>query len=222
MFRLRFTIDCQPRTKNGQPPQRTTGVARTNSTQVRARSEISLSSGAPRRFAPIAARRIGIVSSGFSSSFAEMTRGSSAIPQIGHDPGSERTISGCIGHTYSVLADGTVGRAASNAIPHLGHAPGIVWCISGSIGHMYSATAALGLEGAAALGCMGTVFRTGAAAGEMSVSIGLVPFQLDPARGSACDWLCGGLGENLVQIVGTALVAPEGVARSRYCCGAAS
>src|SRR5712671_5632318 len=38
--------------------------------------------------------------------------------------------------------------------------------------------------------------------------IGLVPFQLDPARGSAqraCDWLWGGLVENLVQIVGTAL-----------------
>src|SRR5438445_2044677 len=36
----------------------------------------------------------------------------------------------------------------------------------------------------------------------------LVPFQLDPARGSAqraCDWLWGGLVENLVQIVGTAL-----------------
>src|SRR5260370_18600225 len=38
----------------------------------------------------------------------------------------------------------------------------------------------------------------------------LVPFQLDPARGSAqraCDWLWGGLVENLVQIVGTALGA---------------
>src|SRR6266704_7034412 len=38
----------------------------------------------------------------------------------------------------------------------------------------------------------------------------LVPFQLDPARGSAqraCDWLWGGLVENLVQIVGTALAA---------------
>src|SRR6266436_3811854 len=39
--------------------------------------------------------------------------------------------------------------------------------------------------------------------------IGLVPFQLDPARGSAqraCDRLWGGLVENLMQIVGTALV----------------
>src|SRR5207245_10596122 len=42
-----------------------------------------------------------------------------------------------------------------------------------------------------------------------SLLTGLVPFQLDPARGSAqraCDWLWGGLVENLVQIVGTALV----------------
>jgi hypothetical protein len=42
----------------------------------------------------------------------------------------------------------------------------------------------------------------------------LVPFQLDPARGSAqraCDWLWGGLVENLVQIVGTAL-EPSGPA----------
>src|SRR6266705_389839 len=41
----------------------------------------------------------------------------------------------------------------------------------------------------------------------------LVPFQLDPARGSAqraCDWLWGGLVENLVQIVGTALDKPGG------------
>src|SRR5207245_10271372 len=43
-----------------------------------------------------------------------------------------------------------------------------------------------------------------------SLLTGLVPFQLDPARGSAqraCDWLWGGLVENLVQIVGTALAA---------------
>src|SRR6266446_7935055 len=35
-----------------------------------------------------------------------------------------------------------------------------------------------------------------------------VPFQLDPARGSAqraCDWLWGGIVENWMQIVGTAL-----------------
>ena len=30
MFRLRVTSDCQPRTKKGQPAQRTTGVANTS------------------------------------------------------------------------------------------------------------------------------------------------------------------------------------------------
>ena len=30
MLRLRLTIDAQPRWKNGQPPQSTTGVARTS------------------------------------------------------------------------------------------------------------------------------------------------------------------------------------------------
>ena len=30
MLRLRLTTDCQPRTKNGQPPQSTTGVASTS------------------------------------------------------------------------------------------------------------------------------------------------------------------------------------------------
>ena len=34
MLRLRLTIDAQPRWKKGQPPQRTTGVARTNSIQA--------------------------------------------------------------------------------------------------------------------------------------------------------------------------------------------
>ena len=33
MLRLRVPIDCQPRTKNGQPAHSTTGVARTSSTQ---------------------------------------------------------------------------------------------------------------------------------------------------------------------------------------------
>ncbi len=41
------------------------------------------------------------VSSGFSPSVAETVRGSSAMPQIGHDPGRSRTISGCIGQVHS-------------------------------------------------------------------------------------------------------------------------
>ncbi len=34
MFGLRWTIDCQPRTKNGHPVQSTTGSDSNNSTQV--------------------------------------------------------------------------------------------------------------------------------------------------------------------------------------------
>src|SRR5260370_32102445 len=91
-------------------------------------------------------RRAMVASSGFWSSSAEMTRGSSAIPQIGHDPGSVRTISGCIGQTYSVLVLGRAGKAASNAIPHFGHAPGLFWCTSESIGQMYSTAVDLRVE----------------------------------------------------------------------------
>ena len=50
-------------------------------------------------------------------------------------------------------------------------------------------------------------------AGTAAAVAQLVPFQLDPARGSAqraCDWLWGGLVENLVRIVGTALGEPCG------------
>lgn len=72
-------------------------------------------------------------SSGFSSTAAVTVRGSSAIPQIGHEPGSERTISGCIGQVYSVrvLATGTSG---SSAIPHDGQAPGFDSRTSGHMG----------------------------------------------------------------------------------------
>ncbi len=34
MLRLRVTTDCQPLTKNGQPAQRTTGVAKTSWIQL--------------------------------------------------------------------------------------------------------------------------------------------------------------------------------------------
>src|SRR5690625_7823377 len=34
MFGLRFTIDCQPRTKNGCPAHNTTGIERTSSIHV--------------------------------------------------------------------------------------------------------------------------------------------------------------------------------------------
>ena len=63
------------------------------------------------------------------------TRGSSAIPQIGHDPEASRTISGCIGHVHSVFVSGAA-VIGSSAMPHFGHAPGPCWWTSGSMGHV--------------------------------------------------------------------------------------
>ena len=51
--------------------------------------------------AEICIRRVKSVSSSLGSS--EGTIGSSAIPQIGQDPGASRTISGCIGQVYCTL-----------------------------------------------------------------------------------------------------------------------
>src|SRR5207302_2128634 len=79
-------------------------------------------------------RSVILASSGFCSLSEEVTLGSSAIPQIGHDAGSGRTISGCIGQTYSVFADAAAGTIGSKAIPHLGQAPGLLWRTSGSMG----------------------------------------------------------------------------------------
>src|SRR5713226_10282797 len=84
-------------------------------------------------------RRVISDSSGDASSPALTTRGSNVIPQIGQLPGSERTICGCIGQTYSVFETGGIGETDSSAIPHFGHDPG--WCcrISGCIGQVYRA-----------------------------------------------------------------------------------
>ena len=60
---------------------------------------------------------------GIASSSNVTVRGSSAMPHIGQEPGSERTISGCIGQTYSVFTVGADGAAGSRAMPHLGQAP---------------------------------------------------------------------------------------------------
>jgi hypothetical protein len=49
-------------------------------------------------------RRDMSTSSGFGASSSETVRGSSAIPQIGHVPGTARTISGCIGQMNSVFS----------------------------------------------------------------------------------------------------------------------
>jgi len=59
-------------------------------------------------------------SSGLESS-AVTSRGSSAIPQIGHEPGASRTIWGCIGHVYSICFAGA--SNFSSAMPHSGSCP---------------------------------------------------------------------------------------------------
>ena len=82
-------------------------------------------------------RRVMSRSSGFSSSVSpRAVRGSSAIPQIGHEPGSSRTISGCIGQVHSVRAAGAGGVTGSSPIPHVGQLPGPVWRTSGCMGQV--------------------------------------------------------------------------------------
>ena len=100
MFRLRCTIDVQPRTKNGQPPQSTTGVASTSSIHSsapppEATGAPAAGTGRPPSINSIGAvsasdiqkRRVMSSSSGLACLDAATMRGSSAIPQIGHAPG---------------------------------------------------------------------------------------------------------------------------------------
>src|SRR5262245_386122 len=121
MFALRFTSDAHARSKNGHPAQNTTGVARIKPTQLisapyamvyrppSAMSAIVIAKIGAVRIAPTRKRRSMSTSSGFGASDSETTRGSSAIPQIGHGPGTGLTISGCIGHVYSAPAVGRGG-----------------------------------------------------------------------------------------------------------------
>ena len=73
---------------------------------------------------PVQNRRCMCLSSEFSSSPAETVRGSRAIPQMGQFPGSVRTISGCMGQTYSVRGARGALLTGSSVIPHLGQLPG--------------------------------------------------------------------------------------------------
>ena len=78
-------------------------------------------------------RRVMSRSSGLSSAAAVTVRGSSAMPQIGHEPGPGRTISGCMGQVYSVRVEAT-GTSGSSAIPQEGQAPGLFSRTSGHMG----------------------------------------------------------------------------------------
>src|SRR5258708_37240924 len=92
-------------------------------------------------------RRVISASSGDASSPALAMRGSKVIPQIGQLPGSERTICGCIGQTYSVFETGWIGATGSSVIPHFGHDPGWFCRISGCIGQVYRGALSATSEG---------------------------------------------------------------------------
>ena len=112
MLRWRLMMEAQPRWKNGHPAQRTTGVARANSSQPSAlpakrccsglagsKSESMMASSGSVRAAAIQRRRVMLSSSGFDASRVAVI-GSSAMPQMGQIPGLSRTISGSIGQVY--------------------------------------------------------------------------------------------------------------------------
>src|SRR5580693_2072075 len=98
---LRLTSEVQKRWKNGQPAQSTTGVANANSTQesdpdwdvactagqfgIIWYMSINIRGAVSARLTQ--KRRVMLRSSGLSSATAVTVRGSSAMPQIGQEPG---------------------------------------------------------------------------------------------------------------------------------------
>ncbi len=105
MLGLRLRIDCTPRTRNGQPAHRTTGVVSASSIQL-CRGKPPCTRVWPNIASSVAItvsgsvhqnRRRKSVSSGFSSSSSEGITGSSVMPQIGQLPGAGCRICGCIG-----------------------------------------------------------------------------------------------------------------------------
>ena len=113
MLRLRVTSDCQPRTKNGQPPHSTTGVDRTSWLQSHAVGPSAATSpGAS--ISPIASastgtvrarltqkRRVMSTSSWLGPSSAVTSSGSRAMPHLGQLPGPTWRTSGCMGHVWT-------------------------------------------------------------------------------------------------------------------------
>src|SRR3954451_5432703 len=123
MLRLRLATDCGPRTKNGQPAHSTTGVGKASCTQL----DGDAASGCqPNRCPPISSattgsvsstpiqnRRVMSMSSGFGPVSAVGVSGSSAMPQIGQEPGPSCRTSGCIGQVKIVPSG--IGAAGAGA-----------------------------------------------------------------------------------------------------------
>ena len=159
MLGLRLTSEVQKRWKNGRPHHRTTGVASKSSshgkivlhgvTTIRSPGimlsppmkkcgqsmlPIAIARSGTVSTRPIQNRRVISRSSGFSSCVAVTVRGSRAMPQRGHKPGSVRTIWGCMGQVYSVRVE-AMGISGSRAMPQVGQAPGLDSRTSGHMGH---------------------------------------------------------------------------------------
>ena len=129
MFSFRVRTEVQPRSKNGQPAHNTTGVARTSWIHAETPAEM-VSRIAGTRSAPMPStstgiasaaatqnRRVMSASSGLGPESAVTVTGSSAIPQIGHAPGAERRISGCIGHVHSATSPAVALAAGATGCP---------------------------------------------------------------------------------------------------------
>ena len=79
-------MDCQPRTKNGQPPHRTTGLVSRSRTIGGTGQRMDARIGAVRT-AEVQKRRDMSFSSWSGASSSVATTGSSAIPHLGQVPG---------------------------------------------------------------------------------------------------------------------------------------
>src|SRR5690606_5899940 len=125
MLGLRFTTDCQPRTKNGCPAHSTTGTDSTSSIHVCV-VMLNQPNCGPNIASTVTMRVNGKVhqnlreksfNSGLSSSSRLGINGSSAMPHFGQVPGWSCRISGCMGHVYVV--PGSCGVACSSDLEGL-------------------------------------------------------------------------------------------------------
>src|SRR5665811_1325058 len=148
IFRFQVLTDFQPRTKKGQPPHKTTGVASTNSihcttcmerppgSQDGARSAVIASTNAGNASTELTQNlRVILLSSLLSSSTLTVT-GSSVMPHFGQLPGWSCLTSGCMGQVYSVLVAAAGATIGSSAMPHLGQLPGWSCFTSGCMGQV--------------------------------------------------------------------------------------
>src|SRR5580704_8385109 len=106
MFRLRFAIDAQARSKIGHPAQSTTGLASANSSHGQCAPTNIIASNTVAAGTLSQNRRNMSVYSGFTSSTDARVKltGSNAMPHLGHEPGPICRTSGCMGQVYSTPA----------------------------------------------------------------------------------------------------------------------